>query len=58
MIKELEKQNCRVSGIYVCPHHLMKDAHAENPNQDVTKGCKDYSITLHNSYVMGTRSLI
>ena len=56
MIKELEKQNCRVSGIYVCPHHPDEGCACRKPKPGMLlKAAKDYSITLHNSYVIGDK---
>ena len=56
MIKELEKQNCRVSGIYVCPHHPDEGCACRKPRPGMLlKAAKEHGITLHKSFVIGDK---
>ncbi len=56
MTKELETQNCRVTGIYVCPHHPDEGCACRKPKPGMLlRAAKDHNITLHNSYVIGDK---
>ncbi|MCC7201577.1 MAG: lipopolysaccharide heptosyltransferase II [Nitrospirae bacterium] len=56
MTAELEKQGCRINGIYVCPHHPNDGCACRKPRPGMLlKAAKEHGITLHSSYVIGDK---
>ncbi|MBI5406108.1 MAG: D-glycero-beta-D-manno-heptose 1,7-bisphosphate 7-phosphatase [Nitrospirae bacterium] len=56
MHRELEKNGCRLDGIYLCPHHPDEDCACRKPKPGMLlRAAREKGIGLHNSYVIGDK---
>jgi len=56
MIAELEGHNCRVDGIYVCPHHPHEGCACRKPRPGMLlQAAKKHGISLRRSFVIGDK---
>ena len=56
MHRELEKNGCRLDGIYLCPHHPDEGCACRKPKPGMLlRAAREKGIVLHNSYVIGDK---
>ncbi|MBI5193080.1 MAG: HAD-IIIA family hydrolase [Nitrospirae bacterium] len=53
---EFEKTDCRLDGIYICPHTPYDKCVCRKPKPGLLlKAAQEHGISLHNSYVIGDK---
>ncbi len=58
MNKELGANDCRLDGLYLCPHHPADHCACRKPKPGMLlKAAREHGITLHNSYVIGDKMI-
>ncbi len=56
MSLELKKGNCKLDGIYICPHTPTDKCVCRKPKPGLLlKAAREHGISLHNSYVIGDK---
>ncbi len=56
MTAELEKQHCRLTNIYLCPHHSNDGCACRKPRPGMLlKAAKEHGISLRRSFVIGDK---
>lgn len=56
LVRELEKQSCRIDAIYYCPHELNSGCLCSKPNTGMIMQAKsDFNINLETSYLIGDK---
>lgn len=56
MAKELDRNGCRLDGIYICPHHPNESCACRKPKPGMLlRAARENGITLYRSYIIGDK---